>query len=191
MMMITGKYPLILECRYHYSSESSCFTFLQLSAFNRLFWCSQEVRIAKGGIRNLSHPNRGTSLKPTYQGEGFGESPPAPRGVPGFKPYTLHFSISRNTHLEAYISFSHSFISTIQLSNIRYQTLPTTVLAARYTSRLEGIPDLPLRSHVPSFRNLTPRVSDISIRAYQFPRQIGLGDTIQTSSILTPERLSS
>jgi hypothetical protein len=63
-----------MECRCHYSSESSCFTFLQLSAFNHLFWRSQEVRfsrIAKGGIWNLSRPNRGTSLKQLTRGEGF------------------------------------------------------------------------------------------------------------------------
>ena len=45
----------------------------QVSASDHLFWRSQEVRlsrIAKGGIRNLSRPSRGTSLKPLTRGEG-------------------------------------------------------------------------------------------------------------------------
>jgi hypothetical protein len=163
----------------------------QVSASDHLFWRSQEVRlsrIAKGGIRNLSRPSRGTSLKPLTRGEGFRRTATSPRGVPGFKPYTCIFPSQNHTHLEG---LSHSFISTIQLSNIHYQTLPTPVLATRYTSRLEGIPDLPPPLTCCLLRGLTPFVFDISIRAYQFPRQIGRGDTTKTSSILTPERLSS
>ena len=138
------KMPVILECRYHYSSESSCFTFSAIKLlFDHLFWCSQEVRVAKAGIRSLSRPIRGTSLKPTYRGGGFRRTATSSKEAFLALNLILAFFHLETTHFEAYISLSHSFISTIQLSNIRYRTFPTTVLAVRYTSRLEGIPDLP------------------------------------------------
>jgi hypothetical protein len=109
-MITTGKCPSFWNAVTIISSESSCFTFLQLSASDHLFWRSQEVRfsrIAKGGIRSLSHPNRGTSLKPLTRGGGFRRTATSARGVPGFKPYTLHFSITKPRILR-HTSVSHT-----------------------------------------------------------------------------------
>jgi hypothetical protein len=94
MALNCRKVPFILECRYHYSSESSCFTFLQLSAFESpLFGVlrSSIFSSAKGGIRNPCCRNRRTSLKQTLPGGGFRRTATSPRGVPGFKPCSCVF----------------------------------------------------------------------------------------------------
>src|ERR1700752_943844 len=69
------KMPVILECRYHYSSESSCFTFsavkcFLITSFAVLRRCDFPASRKEGSGAFLAL-SKEPSLKPTYRGGGF------------------------------------------------------------------------------------------------------------------------